>query len=255
MEPLPEFKHSDTFTFTQPPHPSWQPGVKQPIKEGEVTSTAENTSVVFHADKMEPGARYKLLIETVIPRPIAFVSSLSSAGVPNLAPFSYFNVICHDPPSLMVSVNNSRKGEKDTANNILKEKEFVVSIISEWFVEAANYASIDAPPSVSEFAISGLTPLKSEYVKAPRVGESAVSMECKLLHHYPLKNDGGVITSNVFIGRIVAWHIRKEIINKDGSINTAALKPVSRLGGNSYGRTVQAFDLLRPVWETERAKF
>lgn len=119
------------------------------------------------------------------PRPIGFISSVSAAGVTNLAPFSYFTMANHDPPVVVVSFTHPapKDGQpvlKETCQNILDTKEFVANIISESFVEAANYTSIDAPAEVSEWALSGLTPVASKLVKAPRVGESAFAMECEL---------------------------------------------------------------------------
>ncbi|CAM9827034.1 unnamed protein product, partial [Ascophyllum nodosum] len=118
---------------------------------------------------------------SVVPRPIGFVSTKAIDGTVNLAPFSFFNAVGHDPPMLVISV--CRKGgdvKKDTLANIEDTGEFVVSIISEWFVEAANHTSGNFPPQVDEMEAAGLTPLKSIIVSPPRVKESAVNMECKV---------------------------------------------------------------------------
>jgi len=252
---LPEFNGDAVYTQTQPPHPQWIPGQKQPFKEGEDVVTAQQNIVTFPAAATDLRTRYGLLINAVLPRPVAFVSSLNAEGLPNVAPFSFFNVASAEPPVLMISVNRAGKETKDTASNILRDKEFVVSLIGEWFAEAANYASIDSPAAISEYQLTGLTPVPSQFVKPPRVGEAAVSMECKFVHHYPIQNTTGDVTSDIIFGQVLAWHIRKEVLNSDNTINIAALKPISRLGGTLFGRTVSSYSLPRPRWEQEKSKF
>src|SRR5438552_13112309 len=124
-------------------------------------------------------ACYKLLIGAVVPRPIAFVSSTSAEGVRNLAPFSFFNAICGEPPVICFSVSN-REPRKDTLANVRATGEFVVNIVSEEIAAQMNLASGDYPSDVDEFDVSGLTPIASDLVRAPRVKESRVNMECKL---------------------------------------------------------------------------
>src|SRR5271165_3185008 len=138
---------------------------------------------------------YKLMIGMVVPRPIAFVSSLDERGVRNLAPFSYFMACAADPP-VVCFVSSFRKGEaptKDTLRNIVATKEFVVNIVSEEFADKMNLTSAEVPPEVDEFEISGLTPMASELVKPPRVGESHAQMECRLRQLLPIgEAPGGV---------------------------------------------------------------
>jgi len=119
------------------------------------------------------------------PRPIGFLSTVNAAGETNLAPFSYFTMACHDPPVVVVSFTHPAPKDghaplKESCQNILDTAHFTANLISESFVEAANFTSVDAPPDVSEWALSGLTPVTSKLVKAPRVGESAFAMECEL---------------------------------------------------------------------------
>lgn len=131
MSSRPPFDHDKEFRLTQVPHPTWKPGEKQPRKPDE----GDNT-VTMDPETIGMLATYKLLTGGVAPRPIAFVSTCSKAGHYNLAPFSYFNVFCHDPPTVVIGVSrNGPNGPKDTARNILETGEFVVSIISEWFAE------------------------------------------------------------------------------------------------------------------------
>ncbi|SGY34456.1 BQ5605_C002g01634 [Microbotryum silenes-dioicae] len=206
-------------------------------------------------DKINKASLYKLMISGVTPRPVGFISSISSEGQTNLAPFSYFNIACHDPPMLMVSINHPGPDKlKHTCDFILQTKNFTTNIISEPFVDAANYTSIDAPKGVSEWALSGLTPKKSDTIDAPRVGESGFSMECELEHHYHLHNDNKDRTSTIIIGRIKRFHVRDDLIDDSLLVDTERLLPVSRLGGITYGRTREVYETPRPVWEKEKER-
>ncbi|GAA5955598.1 hypothetical protein JCM10213_001583, partial [Rhodosporidiobolus nylandii] len=229
------------------------PGVKEGLWSA---SQDEGKFRRIDPDKEEGGKIYKMLISAVTPRPIGFISSISEKGETNLAPFSYFTICSHDPPTVAVSFTHPNGNElKGTCENILATKEFCANIISEPFVEAANYTSIDAPKGVSEWPLSGLTPVPSEVIKSPRVGESAFAMECVLEHHYHLHNDAGVRTGTVVLGRIKLFHARSDLIDADSLIvDTGKLQPVSRLGGITYGRTTRAYELPRPVFNQEKEK-
>lgn len=138
------------------------------------------------------------------------MSSRSAQGVDNLAPFSYFMLAAHDPPTIIVSMSNSpttESGLKDSAQNIKDSKEFCVSIISEAWLEAANFAALDAPPDVSEWTLTGLTKRKSEAVAPPHVAEAGVSLECTLMRAESLKNDEGKVTQTIIYGRIRRAHV------------------------------------------------
>jgi flavin reductase (DIM6/NTAB) family NADH-FMN oxidoreductase RutF len=124
---------------------------------------------------------YKLLVGSVVPRPIAFVSTLSADGVPNLAPFSFFNVLAPDPPIVHVSVGRRADGShKDTAANATQTGELVINVVNEDLAERMNLASGEWPPEVNEFGVAGLTPLPSRRVRPARVAESPIQMECHL---------------------------------------------------------------------------
>ena len=122
---------------------------------------------------------YQLLTTTVIPRPIGFISSLSPEGVANLAPFSFFNAVCGEPPMIMFAASN-RQPLKDTLRNVHAMREFVVNIVSEEIVEQMNLTAADYAPHVSEFDVCGLTPVPSDLVRPPRVLESPVNLECRV---------------------------------------------------------------------------
>ncbi|RXK42549.1 hypothetical protein M231_00103 [Tremella mesenterica] len=167
---------------------------------------------------------------------------------------SYFNMVANDPPAIVISVamNPGGKGLKDTAVNIKETGEFTLNIISEPFLEAANYTSIDAPRDIDEWKLSGLTQHKSDLVKPPYVGESAVSLECTLLHSHELSGKGGNLTHTIMIGKIERIHVKETVLNDDKEqpvVIPEKLKPVSRLGGITFGRAVQFMEVPRPSWE------
>ena len=156
------------------PRPEWKPPQKQPTPYSDEVEVPDPSTKSM-------GANYKLMISAVVPRPIAFVSSRSESGSVNLAPFSYFNVMGHDPPVVSFSVCESQGQHKDTLKNIKESGECVVSIIAEWFIENANHTCGNWPYEMDEFEISGLTKGESQKVKAPYVKESPFNMECKVI--------------------------------------------------------------------------
>jgi flavin reductase (DIM6/NTAB) family NADH-FMN oxidoreductase RutF len=190
---------------------------------------------------------YKLLIGSILPRPIAFVSTQSADGALNLAPFSFFTGVCSNPPTLLFCpmVRGSDGQRKDTLLNIEETGEFVVNVVSEDIVERMNRTAAEVPRHVSEFELSGLTPAPSVKVKPPRVLESPVSMECTLQRIVPV-GAGDIGSGAVVLGTILQFHIRADLY-ENGRINTAILKPVSRLAGASYAPVREIFDLARPT--------
>jgi len=199
---------------------------------------------------------YRLLTSAVIPRPIAFVSTVSAAGVLNLAPMSYFSVISHNPPLLTVSLVLSPKRPKDTKENIKFMKEFTVNIISEPFAEAANASSVEAPDYVDEWVVSGLTPIPSTHVKPPRVKESAVNLECELYDMQDIAPPGtDVPTTTLVFGLIKQIHVRNAVLSPDQqTVDPLKLRPIARLGGTSYSRIESTFELSRPSWKSLKEK-
>ncbi len=200
---------------------------------------------------IDPGAQaaqniYKLMVGLIVPRPIAFVSSLSAAGVPNLAPFSFFTAVSANPPvicfSPMIRGNNGTR--KDTLNNIEATGEFVVSIVSEDIGERMNLCSGEYPPDVDEFQLSKLTPAASEVVRPPRVAEAKASMECRLVQvvHVSPKPLGG----SLVLGEVLRFHVNDDICD-NFRIDPDALNAIGRMGGPTYTRTRDRFDLIRPA--------
>jgi len=188
---------------------------------------------------------YKLMIGAIVPRPIAFVSTLSPEGIPNLAPFSFFTGVSANPPVICFCPMR-RRGvvpHKDTLHNITATREFVVNIVSEEFAQQMNITSAEFPPEVDEFEAAGLTPIPSDLVKPPRVKESHVHMECKL---YLVVEVGGVDGSgNLVLGEVVRFHIDDQYFH-DFKIDPDLLRPIGRMGGATYTRTTDRFDLQRP---------
>ena len=190
--------------------------------------------------------RYKLLIGSIVPRPIGFISTISPSGVNNLAPFSFFNGVCSEPMAVLFCpvIRGSDGQEKDTLKNIKAIKEFVVNIVSEEIAEKMNQCSAEYPYGVDEFKESGLTPVPAKVVKPPLVKEAKINMECKLLHLVEVGNKAGGGT--VVIGEVVYFHASEEVY-QDGKIILSKLKPVARLGGTEYARVTDTFSLPRPA--------
>lgn len=188
---------------------------------------------------LTPGEKYRLLITTIVPRPIAFVSTISADGTPNAAPFSFYMGVASDPPLLAISVG-SRAGEpKDTARNIEASRDFVVNVVDEAIARQMVTASGDFPEGVSEFEPSGLTPMASRHVRSPRIREAPVNMECRLVQLVPL---AGV---SLIIGEVVYLHLRDDLL-VNGAVDIRRLQPVGRLGGTLYCRVKEIFEMLRP---------
>ena len=217
---------------TQTPHPGWKPGQKQPLPFPEGTKMASYRPA-------DLTSCYSLCISAVVPRPIAFVSSMNEAGQVNLAPYSYAGVVAHDPPTVIFSACRKPDGNrKDTLANVEATGEFVLNFMSEWFVESANHCCGNFPADVNEMEESGLTPVASEVVRPPRVQESALQMECKLVHTQEIRNAKGDVTATVVFGEVQMFHIHESIHSlNEGRIvvDLEKYKPISRLGGNTYG--------------------
>lgn len=193
--------------------------------------------------------RYKLLIGSIVPRPIGFISTVNNNGINNLAPFSFFNGVCSDPMAVLFCpvIRASDGQEKDTLKNIKSTKEFVVNIVSEEIATEMNQCSAEYPSEVDEFKESGLTAIPSTVVKPPLVQEAKINMECKLLQLVEIGKKPGAGT--VVIGEVVYFHAREEVY-KDGKIILNSLKPIGRLGGTDYCRVTDIFSLPRPVLKT-----
>jgi flavin reductase (DIM6/NTAB) family NADH-FMN oxidoreductase RutF len=206
--------------------------------------------IPFDPQAMSVQDVYKLMIGSIVPRPIAFVSTRSLAGVDNLAPYSFFNGVCSNPPTVMFSImrRGSDGAKKDTLLNIEETREYVINIVTEAIVGPMNQASAELPMDASEFDFSGLTPIPSDIVRAPRVLESPISLECRLQQLVPV-GDGGVGSGCVVLGTVVRFHVREDV-TENGRILIERLKPVARLAGTAYCPVRETFDLPRPALPT-----
>lgn len=187
---------------------------------------------------------YKFLIGSVIPRPIAFVTTISKDGVLNGAPFSYFNIVSSNPPMISLSIQRAQGRQKDTARNIIESKEFVIHIVDQENVEKINKTAANLPPDQSEIELASLTPVDSVKISVPGVKEAKIRMECSLEHSLEL---GGLDTPgcDFIIGKVVQFHIENDIY-ENGRIDPWGLAAVSRLAGNNYAKIGEIFEIERP---------
>lgn len=197
---------------------------------------------------MDERENYKFLIGSVIPRPVALVSTLSAEGVVNIAPFSYFNIVCADPPMISVSVQRKSGQMKDTSRNAQETGEMVVHITDEEIVEAANDTAVEYEYNRSELEKADLSTIPSTKVKAPGIKEAKVRLECRIKQIIPLGGKEAEPGCDLLIGEVVHYHIKDELYDK-GRIDPQLLKPVSRLAGNSYSKLGGIFDIERPKYE------
>ena len=188
---------------------------------------------------------YKLLIGSIIPRPTAFITTQSNAGVVNAAPFSYFNVVTADPPMISVSIQRKQGDYKDTSRNIIETGEFVVHISDEDYIEAINQTAANLPPEESEVELAKLTTVPSEKIKVPGIAEAKIRMECVLERAIELGGTPSSPTCDLIIGKVVCFHIEDNLY-ENGRIDAEKLKPVSRLAGNNYSKLGEIFAIARP---------
>ena len=192
--------------------------------------------------EMDRAEAYKLFITAIVPRPIGWISTLSAEGVPNAAPFSWFNAVCGDPLMVMAAVGKRKAQMKDTSANIRDTGDFVVNIVSESCAEKMVQSSAEYPPEVSEFEAAGLTPLPSEVVKPARIAQSPIHIECQLEQIIPLGNN----STDLVIGRCVRMHISESVLAPDGRIDAAKLRPLARLGRDEYTVVTDLIRFPRP---------
>jgi len=189
---------------------------------------------------------YKLLTGSIIPRPIAFVTSVADDGTINGAPFSYFNIVSSNPPLISLSIQRQQGKQKDTARNILAGKEFVVHIVDEQNVEKVNETAASLPADQSEISLANLTLVDSDKVNIPGVKEAKVRFECSLEHSIELGGVSDQPGADLIIGKILQYHIDETIIFDDKKIDPDKLQAVSRLAGINYAKVGEVFPIKRP---------
>ncbi|MEH1902609.1 flavin reductase family protein [Nostoc sp.] len=201
--------------------------------------------MIIDPSQNDPRNTYQLLVGSVVPRPIAWVSTIASDGTPNVAPFSFFMGVTANPPTLAISTGLRRGVKKDTLLNVEQSGELVVNIVVEELGEQMNATSGDFPPDVDEFQVAGLTPAPSKRVRPPRVAESPINIECVLKQVVYLGNEGS--QSGLIIAEAVLWHIRDDLLTPENTIDVAKLHAIGRLSGNWYTRTQDLYEITRPT--------
>ena len=201
----------------------------------------------FDMRTLPQGARYKVLGSAVVPRPIAWVTTLSTAGVANAAPYSFFNVMGDAPPTIALGLLSAvRGGAKDTATNIIATGEFVVHTVTENDAAAMNLTCVDAPPEIDELAHAGIFTVPSSVVAPPRIPSAPAAFECRTLHR--IETGPG---QNVIIGEVLIAHVRDEFVldAQRPYFDTPAMRLIARLHGSGwYSRQTDLFQMDRPIY-------
>ncbi|MSO99305.1 MAG: flavin reductase family protein [Rhodospirillaceae bacterium] len=207
---------------------------------------------MFYEPERGHGLPHDPINALVIPRPIGWVSSIDINGMPNLAPFALFNLVAYMPPHVMFAPTGEPTGRakgtfKDSLNNVQATGEFVINMATWELRDQVWQSSIPAPPGVSEFGLTGLTPIASQLVKPPRVKESPVHLECKLVQIVRLPHTNPDSANHIVIGKVVGVHIDDSIL-VDGKVDYAKITPMARLGYTDYTRVGEVFTKPFPKW-------
>jgi flavin reductase (DIM6/NTAB) family NADH-FMN oxidoreductase RutF len=204
---------------------------------------SHSDTTTFVPSELERADRYKLLTGLVVPRPIGWVGTLAPDGRPNLAPFSFFNVVAGTPPTVVFSPGRRAGTPKDTLANVVASREFTINVVDETLAGAMNLTSGEYPPDIDEFAIAGLTGRPGDVVAAPVVVEAPASLECRVAHIVELAEPP---TNAVVFGDVVRIHVRNDLL--DGAkIDPVGLQAIGRMADNGYTRTVDGyFEMIRP---------
>jgi flavin reductase (DIM6/NTAB) family NADH-FMN oxidoreductase RutF len=197
---------------------------------------------------LDPETAYRLITGVVVPRPIAWVTSLSATGVLNLAPFSAFMFVAPKPPMLAISVGRKGNIYKDTAQNILNNEEYVVHIADSSLMNAVHESSTEHPPDVSEVDELGLATLPGERIKVPRLAAAPIAMECRFRQCLEF----GETRSRLIVGEVLVFHIRDGLLN-NGKIETEALDPIARIAGPRYAKLGEIVTL-KSVFQTSKTE-
>lgn len=197
---------------------------------------------------LDPETAYRLITGVVVPRPIAWVTSLSGSGVVNLAPFSAFTFVAPKPPMLAISVGRKGGIYKDTAQNILNNEEYVVHIADSSLMNAVHESSTEHPPDVSEVEELRLSTVPGERIKVPRLAAAPIAMECRFRQCLEF----GETRSRLIVGEVLVFHIRDGLLN-NGKIETEALDPIARIAGPRYAKLGEIVTL-KPVFQTSKTE-
>lgn len=210
------------------------------LTEETARPAATEATTTFEFEKLTPRERYKLLIGTVVPRPIAWVTTVDLDGRVNAAPYSFFNCLSADPPILALGVENWPDMRfKDTAHNIRLTEEFTVNIVSDALVEAMNATAVPFPSGVDELTEVGVTAVPGTTVRCPRIGEAPVALECRRYVGISVGKSREII-----LGKVLAAHVRANLVDSQSHhVDQGGLDAIGRMGGHGYARTREYFDL------------
>ncbi|GAB1320066.1 hypothetical protein MFIFM68171_10276 [Madurella fahalii] len=246
----PPYDASKSFQYIQTPSPNWTFGSGANSQAG---SEKKHIPIDPYAAGRPQSFNYKLLISAIVPRPIALLSTRSADGrLTNLAPFSYFNVICHDPPLFTIGFASALEASraKDSLRHLHDTRECVINMIADGFVEAANSTSINCPSDVSEWDVSGLTPAYDcETVRPARVREAVFAIEGKLesVREFESRVEKGKVTATLAVVEGTRFWAREDAVNGERSlIDPKVLRPIGRVGGITYSRLTEGIELPRP---------
>lgn len=251
----PDFDPHRKIEVTKHPNPTWTYG--QGVSRIDAEESAGHREIDPYASDRPMINNYRLLVSGIAPRPVGFISTVSGDGATrNLSPFSYFQVMDHDPPMFIVGFSSRPAREKDTFRNLKESGECVLNTVSEDMIEAVSATSIDAPYGVSEWDVSGLTEAPATTVKPSRVKESVFSIEGKVVDVKEFAPHAeGMSGAGVVLIKATRFWVREDATNEDAShIELEKLRPVGQLGGISYGRVVSTFELPRARWNDEVGK-
>lgn len=204
---------------------------------------------MFYRTDQHHGLPHDPFKSCIMPRPIGWLTTLSADGVVNLAPFSFFNGVAGAPPIVVAGVNGLQPhGPKDTVTNCKATGEFVANMATWDLRDAMNLTSAPLPAEIDEMALAGLTPVPCNLVKPPRVGESPINMECKVLQFVDLPSDDPESRNTVIFGQVVGIHIADSVLT-DGLVDATKIKPIARLGYMDYAVVEEVFEMRRPSIE------
>lgn len=202
--------------------------------------------IVFDPAVQSAKDTYKLLIGSVLPRPVALVTTLSEEGVLNAAPFSFFSIVSSNPPILSLAVQRKAGEPKDTARHAAARGELVIHIVDEDNVEQANKTAANVPTDVSEVKLAKFTPAASNVIAVPGVQEAKMRMECVVEQIVPAGDIDGKPVCDLILARVVQFHVDERIYDDRGHIAPDKLKPVGRMAGSDYARLGEMFSMERP---------
>ena len=204
---------------------------------------------MFHRIGTDTDGHYGALNAIVVPRPIGWISTLSRAGVPNLAPYSFFNAVAYSPPQVMFAATGSHSsgGLKDAVLDAQTTGEFVVNVATWDLRERMNASSVPAPREVDEFEYAGLTKAAGVLVRCPRVAESPVHLECRYVRSVEMLSNDGDAPNTVVFGEVIGVHVDERVMT-DGRIDPLKLRPIGRLGYLDFVEVDSRFAMERPTW-------